>query len=125
MEFRNDIQGLRAVAILSILIFHIDPRFSGGFIGVDIFFVISGFLITSIIFRDLQKNNFSLSMFFLKRIKRLFPALFTMIVIVYLMMLYIGLSEEIKTYGKSALSSLYYMSNIFFFTQNDYFSSDL
>ncbi len=116
MEYRKDIEGLRAIAILAILIFHIDHRLSGGFVGVDVFFVISGFLITGIIWRDLQAGSFSLRMFYLKRVRRLFPALFFMLFILFGFVVGDGLSNEIEMYGKSALSSLYYVSNIFFFT---------
>ncbi|VAW87043.1 O-antigen acetylase [hydrothermal vent metagenome] len=125
MEYRKDIDGLRAIAILAILIFHIDPRFTGGFIGVDVFFVISGFLITGIIWRDLEKQCFSFSEFYLKRIRRLFPALFVTLFLSFIFVLVFGLNNEIKMYGESVLSSLYYVSNMYFYTQSDYFDSDL
>jgi len=125
MNYRFDIDGLRALAILAILVFHIDPRFAGGFIGVDIFFVISGFLITGIIWKELQQNTFTFSMFYLKRVRRLFPALFVMLFVAYAFIIVFGLNTEIEMFGKSALSSLYYISNIFFYSQNDYFASDL
>lgn len=126
MEFRRDIEGLRAVAVLSILLFHIDhTNLPGGFIGVDIFFVISGYLITGNIWRDLNNKSFSIAHFYLKRIRRLFPALFFMLVVIFLAVYLSGINNEINMYGRSALSSLYYVSNIFFYTQNDYFSPDL
>ena len=125
MNYRYDIDGLRALAILSILVFHIDPRFSGGFVGVDIFFVISGFLITSIIWRELEAQNFSFYRFYLRRARRLFPALFVTLFIVFLLVIALGLSYEVSIYGKSALSSLYYVSNIFFYTQDNYFAPTL
>lgn len=80
--YRADIDGLRAIAVLSVLLFHLDIEiFSGGFTGVDIFFVISGYLITHLIKRQIETNQFSLKTFYLKRINRLFPALlFTLIV---------------------------------------------
>ncbi len=125
MLYRFDIDGLRALAILAILVFHIDPRFAGGFIGVDIFFVISGFLITGIIWRDLENNIFSFQLFYLKRIRRLFPALFVMLLLSFLYVLFFGLNTEIEMFGKSMLSSLYYASNIFFYSQSGYFDSSL
>jgi peptidoglycan/LPS O-acetylase OafA/YrhL len=76
MEYRADIDGLRAVAVLSVVAFHAFPEhLRGGFVGVDIFFVISGFLISSIIFTNLDKGSFSFSEFYKRRIKRIFPAL--------------------------------------------------
>lgn len=125
MEYRKDIDGLRAIAILAILVFHIDPRFSGGFIGVDVFFVISGFLITGIIWRAFENQSFSFSEFYLKRIRRLFPALFVTLFLSFIFVLAFGLNNEIEMYGKSVLSSLYYVSNMFFYTQSGYFDSDL
>ena len=77
MIYRKDIDGLRAIAILAVIFYHLDfPSISGGFIGVDIFFVISGFLITQTIYRDLDRNSFSLSNFYIKRIRRIVPILF-------------------------------------------------
>ncbi|MES2504242.1 MAG: acyltransferase family protein [Myxococcota bacterium] len=75
LERRKDIDGLRAIAILSIVAYHFFPSVKGGFIGVDIFFVISGFLITGVILRDLEAGTFSYKNFYARRIKRIFPAL--------------------------------------------------
>ena len=76
IAYRRDIDGLRALAVIIVVLFHASPRkFSFGFIGVDIFFVISGFLITTIILKELQKNEFTIKNFYIKRIKRIFPAL--------------------------------------------------
>src|SRR5690348_5174636 len=74
--YRPEIDGLRAVAVISVLIFHVDPRIlPGGFGGVDVFFVISGYLISGIIFRELDRGEFRFSTFYFRRIKRIFPAL--------------------------------------------------
>ena len=76
MKYRPEIDGLRALAVLGVAFFHIGlPYFSGGYIGVDVFFVISGYLITSIIVNDISKNNFSLIIFWERRIRRILPAL--------------------------------------------------
>ena len=75
-NYRPDIDGLRALAVLSVVIFHAFPaRLPGGFIGVDIFFVISGYLISGIIFSELAQKSFRLSDFYARRIRRIFPAL--------------------------------------------------
>src|SRR5580704_14616574 len=77
-QYRPAIDGLRAVAVLAVFIFHLNRKWlPGGFVGVDVFFVISGFLITSILLRDYGRNTFSLWKFYQRRIARLFPAFFT------------------------------------------------
>jgi len=79
--YRPDIDGLRAIAVLSVVAFHAFPTLiTGGFVGVDVFFVISGFLISSIIFGSLKKNSFSFVDFYSRRINRIFPALLLMLV---------------------------------------------
>jgi peptidoglycan/LPS O-acetylase OafA/YrhL len=76
VDYRKDIDGLRAIAVMSVIGFHAFPGyFRGGFVGVDVFFGISGYLITSIIIKNIQANNFSLLNFYSKRILRIFPAL--------------------------------------------------
>lgn len=81
--WRNDITGLRAVAVLPVLLFHAFPEiFPGGFYGVDIFFVISGYLISGIIFRDVFENSFSYSDFYVRRIRRIFPNLILLLLFV-------------------------------------------
>lgn len=80
ISYRSDIDGLRALAILSVLFFHLNNNFlKGGFVGVDIFFVISGFLITKILIKHLEQQDFSFSFFYIRRIRRIFPALFAML----------------------------------------------
>ena len=75
--YRPDVDGLRAIAVLSVMAFHFElPSFSGGYVGVDIFFVISGYLITRNIFSDWQAGVFTFSRFYIRRVRRLFPALF-------------------------------------------------
>jgi peptidoglycan/LPS O-acetylase OafA/YrhL len=94
----------------------------GGYIGVDIFFVISGYLIMGFIWRDLNNSNFNLLKFYLKRIYRLFPALFVMIAISTILAYFILLPHENDIYLKSMLSSLLYFSNFFFYGEADYFN---
>lgn len=93
-NYRWDIQGLRAIAVLSVVIFHINPLWlPGGYIGVDIFFVISGYLIIGFIWRDLQNHN--LLTFYTKRVYRLFPALFATILVSSITAYYILLPNDI------------------------------
>src|ERR1035441_3229278 len=77
ISYRSDIDGLRAIAVLSVIAFHFAPaKFRGGFVGVDIFFVISGFLISSVIYKELESGAFSIVDFYVRRIRRIYPALF-------------------------------------------------
>jgi peptidoglycan/LPS O-acetylase OafA/YrhL len=124
--YRWDIQGLRAIAVLAVVIFHINPSLlPGGFLGVDVFFVISGYLIIGFIWRDLQQKKFTLLDFYARRIKRLFPAFLMMVVTTSSVAYFLLLPEETVTYGYSLLYSLIYGSNFYFYTQSDYFNNTL
>lgn len=125
-NFRWDIQGLRAIAVLAVVIFHLSPvRLPGGFIGVDIFFVISGYLIIGFIWRDLNNGTFSLLNFYSRRVKRLFPAYFVAILATSVAAYYLLLPEETVTYAHSLVSSLFYLSNFYFYLKSSYFDSEL
>lgn len=123
MGYRPDIDGLRAVSILLVTIFHFDllSLGKGGFIGVDIFFVISGFLITNIILSELSEGTFSLGGFYVKRVKRLYPALLTTLLL-YLGVGYaIFLPPQFRELGVEALLSQLYVVNIYFWRTVNYF----
>lgn len=123
MIYRPDIDGLRTLAISSILLFHLGfSTLSGGYIGVDVFFVISGFLITTIILTDLQKQTFSFSEFYTKRIYRLFPALFGMVIFSLVAGYVIFMPDEFKEFAQSVIATSVYISNIFFWLKSDYFA---
>tara|TARA_R110001583_G_scaffold116577_1_gene267356 strand:- start:6184 stop:8061 length:1878 start_codon:yes stop_codon:yes gene_type:complete len=125
-NYRWDIQGLRALAVMAVVIFHISPnRLPGGYLGVDIFFVISGYLIIGFICRDLRAEKFSLSDFYIKRIRRLFPALLATVIATMIAAYFYLLPEEMTLFAKSVISTLLYVSNMFFYTQSDYFAADL
>ncbi len=122
--YRWDIQGLRAIAVLGVVIFHINPsRLPGGYIGVDVFFVISGYLIMGFIWRDLIAGDFSLTRFYTKRIQRLFPALFVMVVASSIAAYFILFPEETIDFTKSLIATLFNVSNFYFYSEADYFNS--
>lgn len=124
--FRWDIQGLRAMAVLAVVLFHINPELlPGGFLGVDVFFVISGYLIMGFIWRDLHNGSFNLLDFYSRRVRRLFPALFVMIFFTTIGVYFLLLPEETANYAKSMVSTLFYVSNFYFYSESDYFDAGL
>lgn len=125
MKYRADIDGLRAVAVVTVIFFHAGfDWFSGGFIGVDVFFVISGFLITSILIDDLEANRFSLLKFYERRVRRILPALF-FITVVCLPFAFIWLlPSQLKEFSQSLVAVSWFASNIYFSIKSGYFDSD-
>jgi len=124
LKYRPDIDGLRAVAVLSVLAFHIGlSRFRGGFVGVDVFFVISGYLISSIIFAEISASRFTVRGFYERRIRRIFPALVAMLAVVGAVTMVYLLPGELIDYAKSMLAATSSVSNIYFWWQSGYFSS--
>ena len=124
IAYRPDIDGLRALAVTSVITFHLFPNLiPGGFIGVDIFFVISGFLISSIIFKNLNRDLFSLADFYARRIKRIFPALITVLLATYgLGWLYL-FSDEFALLNKHILAGTAFLSNILLWRETGYFDA--
>lgn len=123
MIFRNDINGLRALAVIPVLFFHAHLfGFEGGFLGVDVFFVISGFLITSIIINDLMQNKFSILSFWNKRLRRIFPALFFMLIISTIVSFFVMLPYDLKNYGQSLVATILSTNNILLYLTSGYWS---
>jgi peptidoglycan/LPS O-acetylase OafA/YrhL len=123
-SYRKEIDGLRALAVLSIVLFHAGfSAFKGGYVGVDIFFVISGFLITSIIAQDQQQGIFTFRQFYERRARRLLPALFFVTFIAMGFAWAWMLPNEITEFSKSALSVLFFIANFFFWNDSGYFST--
>ncbi|MCI5144936.1 MAG: acyltransferase, partial [Candidatus Electrothrix sp. AR3] len=123
-QYRADVDGLRAFAVLAVLFYHFDfSFFSGGFTGVDIFFVISGFLITQNIMADLSKGSFSFARFYTRRIRRLFPALFVTLVLSLLFGFLLFTPEHYLRLAKSLLYSVLSVSNFFFWQEAGYFDT--
>lgn len=122
MKHRTDIDGLRAIAILPILLFHAGvTALSGGFLGVDIFFVISGFLITSIITREMDSDNYSIIKFYKRRVVRIFPALFVLLLACFAAGTMLQLPSEFEQLGWSGAAAAGFVSNIYFWKTTDYF----
>lgn len=122
IKYRPDIDGLRAVAVLSVLIYHAGFSFlPGGFMGVDIFFVISGFLITSFIVRDIEAGNFSMVGFWERRARRILPPLFAVVTATLIAGTIIFLPADFIQLGKEMASQAAFGSNILFMMQGGYF----
>ncbi len=122
--YRPDIDGLRAIAVLSVLIFHAFPAvLPGGFVGVDIFFVISGYLISSIIMKSADEGGFSIADFYIRRIRRIMPPLLVMIFVVMVIGWSVLLPDEYAQLAKHALAGLGFVSNIVLWQESGYFDS--
>jgi peptidoglycan/LPS O-acetylase OafA/YrhL len=123
-NYRPDIDGLRAIAILSVVGYHVFPeKVPGGFIGVDVFFVISGFLISSIIFGGLAKGQFSFREFYARRIKRIFPALILVLAACFAVGGYMLTPVEFKNLGKHIAGGAGFVSNIVLWNEAGYFDT--
>lgn len=124
--YRPDIDGLRAVAVLSVVIFHLEPNsITGGFLGVDIFFVISGFLITNFIYCERLEQNFTFANFYARRAKRILPPLFLLLSLVLIVGYFVSLPYDYYKIGISTLSVLVFASNMqYALRTGDYFSTD-
>ncbi len=120
---RSEIDGLRAIAVLAVVFYHFGvPGFGGGFVGVDIFFVISGFLIGGILWREHQDTGkLALGRFYLRRIKRLAPAYFVMAFVVLIVGALILLPNDFRETAKGVIAATVYLSNVLFFRQSGYF----
>lgn len=121
-SYRSDIDGLRAVAVVPVILFHLgESLLPGGFVGVDIFFVISGFLITRLIIADVDRNRFSIAEFYRRRIRRIFPNLFAMLAVTTIAAALILLPYDFKVYGESLVATTLSAGNIFFWLKGGYF----
>ena len=125
LKYRPEIDGLRSLAVIPVILFHAGvSMFSGGFVGVDIFFVISGFLITSIIKGELEQGTFSIARFYERRARRILPALFAVILVCIPLAWMWMLPDELKHFSKSLISVAIFASNVFFWRSSDYFARD-
>ncbi len=124
MEYRREIDGLRAVAVIPVILFHAGFEFfSGGFVGVDVFFVISGYLITTIILAEREQGSFSLINFYERRARRILPALFFVMLVCLPLAWFWLLPSDHKYFSKSLISVSLFSSNIIFWLESSYFDA--
>jgi peptidoglycan/LPS O-acetylase OafA/YrhL len=123
MKYNPAIDGLRALAILPVMLFHAYPSYTpGGFIGVDVFFVISGFLISSLIFEGLVHKSFRISSFYAARVRRIFPALLVVLIFVLVTSWWLTFPNELMRVGQQVSASSAFAANIYLWSQAEYFS---
>ena len=128
IKYRLDIEGLRAIAVLSVIIFHAFPRLlPGGFTGVDIFFVISGYLVIGSIQNEIKSNIFSILSFYARRFRRIFPALALVLLATWIIGNYVLLSTEFKNLSVHIFGSVGFFQNFILLSESGYFdiASDL
>jgi peptidoglycan/LPS O-acetylase OafA/YrhL len=124
MEYRREIDGLRAIAVSTVILFHAGfETFKGGFVGVDVFFVISGYLITTIILSELDQDRFSIISFYERRARRILPALFFVMLTCIPFAWVLLPPSELKSFFKSLVAVPLFVSNIFFWKDVGYFET--
>jgi peptidoglycan/LPS O-acetylase OafA/YrhL len=124
MQYRADIDGLRAIAILPVLLYHAGvPLVTGGYVGVDIFFVISGFLITRLLMSDIAAGTFSIATFYERRIRRIMPALLTVLAATFTLGYMVSMPGDLADIGRSAVATTLFYSNFHFWLTSGYFEA--
>ncbi|MDU3133413.1 MAG: acyltransferase family protein, partial [Bradyrhizobium sp.] len=122
LEYRADIDYLRALAVVAVIGFHYDlPGFGGGFVGVDVFFVISGYVIARLIWSEIGAGSFFFVRFYERRARRLLPALYLMILSTGVAAWFVAPPDDYRMFFGSAVSALLFSSNIFFWLHTGYF----
>lgn len=119
--YRPDIDGLRALAIFAVVIYHLGKLSKGGFIGVDVFFVISGYLITTIILNDMEAGRFSIAGFYERRVRRIFPALFACLAATTIAGYFLMFPAEFVSLAKSVIAATFFVANLFYAETTGYF----
>jgi peptidoglycan/LPS O-acetylase OafA/YrhL len=122
MNYRREIDGLRAIAVLAVILFHAGLGVRGGFVGVDVFFVISGYLITGIILSECEAGTFTLAGFYERRVRRILPALFFVLLCSLPAAYVLLLPDQMTRFVKSFLSGLFFVSNYYFRGNVGYFA---
>ena len=123
LKYRPDIDGLRAIAVIAVVVFHLSEKLlPGGFVGVDIFFVISGFLITRLIHQEISRSNeFSFSHFYMRRVRRLYPAMLATFTLSILLAYLLLAPQHLVDFGRSLIFAVLSFSNVYFWQSADYF----
>jgi peptidoglycan/LPS O-acetylase OafA/YrhL len=125
VKYRPEIDGLRAISVISVILFHTHLGIAtGGYVGVDIFFVISGYLISSIIMKDVEGGRFSFVAFYDRRIRRIFPAQFVVLLVTTLFSFFLLSPKQLLIYSQSLISTSVFCANIFFWLKSGYFGGD-
>jgi peptidoglycan/LPS O-acetylase OafA/YrhL len=123
VQYRKEIDGLRTIAVLPVMLFHAGlAEFSGGFVGVDVFFVISGYLITSMILQELTEGHFSLLSFYERRARRILPALFLVMFVTLVFAWILMVPSQLSDFGNSVIAVCLFFSNLYFRRASDYFA---
>ena len=123
-KYRPDVDGLRAIAVVLVMLFHAGLGFPGGFIGVDVFFVISGFLITGLILKEQRSESFRLSHFWIRRIRRIIPASTFVVMTTLVAGFFVLLPSDYQGLAKSAIAQQSLLSNIYFWRHTGYFAGN-
>jgi peptidoglycan/LPS O-acetylase OafA/YrhL len=123
LQYRADIDGLRAVAVLSVIMFHLSSSLlPGGYLGVDMFFVLSGYLITAIISKEIDDKSFTILQFYERRIRRIMPALLFMLAVITALAMVLLLPADLIGYGRSLFATLAFVANMYFLRDTNYFA---
>src|SRR5690554_2789601 len=123
MQYRREIDGLRAIAVLPVILFHAGfSWFSGGYVGVDVFFVISGYLITTILISEMSKGNFSIAKFYERRARRILPALFFVMICCVPFAWHWMVPQEFKNFSQGFVAISFFASNVLFWRKSGYFA---
>ena len=126
MKYRREIDGLRSVAVIPVILFHAGFEiFSGGYVGVDVFFVISGYLITCILIDELERGDFSIIKFYERRARRILPALFVvMLACLPFANMWMMMPSQLKDFAQSVVAVVFFSSNVLFWREDGYFAAD-
>lgn len=125
MKYRPEIDGLRALAVVPVILFHAGfGLFGGGFVGVDVFFVISGYLITTILMEDLENDRFSIVDFYERRARRILPALFLVLTVCMALAWILMLPRQMMEFSKSVIAVIFFVSNVLFWRESGYFDTE-
>lgn len=123
LSYRADVDGLRAIAVVSVIAYHFSiVGFSGGYLGVDIFFVISGYLVTKIIWTEIQAEDFTLARFYERRLRRIMPALLVVLITSSVVAFLVLLPNDLMGYARSVIATLTFLANVYFWRDTNYFA---